>query len=94
MVADRDLRIETGMVKALVSGSDIYSVEIGVQTLAATTWGAIVKECSGNVASVVALLQGRLSNAVMETVTRRGDGLFPLPRQISLRCSCPDGASR
>src|SRR5438046_5035061 len=42
-----DLRIETGMVKALVSGSDIYSVEIGVQPLAATTWGAIVKECSG-----------------------------------------------
>lgn len=88
-----DLRIETGKVKALVSGSDVYSVEIGVQPVAATTWGAIVKECSGNVASVVELLQGRFSTAVMETVTRRGDGLFPLPRQISLRCSCPDAAS-
>lgn len=88
-----DLRIETGKVKALVSGSDVYSVEIGVQPLAATRWGAIVKECSGKVASVIELLQGRLSDAVMETVTRRGDGLFPLPRQISLRCSCPDAAS-
>jgi uncharacterized Zn finger protein len=88
-----DLRIETGQVKALVSGSDVYSVEIGVQPLAATKWDAIVKECSGKVASVIELLQGRLSQAVMETVTRHGEGLFPLPRQISLRCSCPDAAS-
>ena len=88
-----DLRIETGKVRALVSGSDVYSVEIGVQPLAATRWGAIVKECSGKVASVIELLQGRLSHAVMETVTRRGDGLFPLPRQIGLRCSCPDAAT-
>lgn len=88
-----DLRIEIGKVKALVSGSDLYSVEIGVQPLTATRWGAIIKECSGKVASVIELLQGRLSNAVMETVTRRGDGLFPLPRQISLCCSCPDAAS-
>lgn len=88
-----DLRIETGRVLALVSGSDVYSVEIGVQPLAVAQWDAIIKECSGKVASVIELLQGRLSKAVMETVTRRGQGLFPLPRQISLRCSCPDAAS-
>ena len=88
-----DLRIESGRVLALVSGSDVYSVEIGVQPLAATRWGAIIKECSGKVASLVELLQGRLSKAVMETVTRRGEGLFPLPRQISMCCSCPDAAS-
>ena len=88
-----DLRVERGKVKALVSGSDVYSVEIGVQPLAATGWDAIVKECSGKISSVIELLQGRLSSAVMETVTRRGDGLFPLPRQISLRCSCPDAAT-
>ena len=88
-----DLRVETGKVKALVSGSDVYSVEIGVQPLAATRWGAIIKECAGKIDSLIELLQGRLSKAVMETVTRHGEGLFPLPRQISLRCSCPDGAS-
>lgn len=88
-----DLRIETGKVKALVSGSDVYSVEMEVQPLAAARWDAIVSECSGKVASVIELLQGRLSQAVMETVTRRGEGLFPLPRQIALRCSCPDAAS-
>ena len=88
-----DLRVETGKVKALVSGSDVYSVEIGVQPLAATKWDAIIKECSGKIDSLVELLQGRLSKAVMETVTRHGEGLFPMPQQISLRCSCPDGAS-
>jgi uncharacterized Zn finger protein len=88
-----DLCIETGKVKALVSGSDVYSVEIGVLPLAATAWDAIIKECSGKIDSLIELLQGRLSKAVMETVTRHGEGLFPLPRQVSLRCSCPDGAS-
>ena len=88
-----DLQIEAGRVLARVSGSDVYRIEIGVQPLAAAKWAAIVKECSGQVASVIELLQGRLSKAVMETVTRRGEGLFPLPRQISLHCSCPDAAS-
>jgi uncharacterized Zn finger protein len=88
-----DLCIESGRVLARVSGSDVYRVEIGVQPLPATRWGAIIKECSGKVASLVELLQGRLSKAVMETVTRRGEGLFPLPRQISMCCSCPDAAS-
>jgi len=88
-----DLRVETGKIRALVSGSDIYTVEIGVQPLAATMWDAIIKKCSGKIDSLVELLQGRLSRAVMETVTHQGQGLFPLPRQISLRCSCPDGAS-
>jgi uncharacterized Zn finger protein len=88
-----DLRIEPGKVLALVSGSDIYRIEIAVQPLAATRWRAIVKECSGQVASVIELLQGRLSGAVMAAVTRPGEGLFPQPRQIILRCSCPDSAS-
>jgi len=88
-----DLRIEPGKVQALVSGSDIYRVEIGVQPLEVTRWEAIVKECSGKIASVIELLQGRLSKAVMETVTRPGQGLFPRPQQITLRCSCPDAAS-
>jgi hypothetical protein len=76
-----------------VSGSDIYRVEIGVQPLEAARWEAIVNSCSGQVASVIELLQGRLSKAVMETVTRPGQGLFPRPQQITLHCSCPDAAT-
>ncbi len=29
----------------------------------------------------------------MEIVTRKGEGLFPSPREISLSCSCPDWAT-
>ena len=88
-----DLRIEPGKVQALVCGSEVYRVEIGVQALEAARWESIVKDCAGQVASVIELLQGQLSKSVMETVTRPGQGLFPQPRQITLRCSCPDAAS-
>jgi uncharacterized Zn finger protein len=88
-----DLRIDTGKVNALVSGSEVYRVELSVHRLEATMWNAIVKECTGKVASLIEVLQGRLSNAVMEVVTRQGKGLFPLPRQLDFRCSCPDAAS-
>ena len=88
-----DLRIDSGKVNALVSGSDIYRIEVTVQALAATQWTGIVKECTGKVSSLIEVLQGRLSKAVMEVVTRHGGGLFPLPRQMTFNCSCPDSAS-
>ena len=56
-------------------------------------WQAIVKECAGKVGSVIELLQGKLSKAVMEVISREGTGLFPAPKQIHFRCSCPDSAS-
>lgn len=52
----------------------------------------ILKECARKVASLVELLQGRLSGAVMEVVTRRSSGLFPEFKQIEFRCRCPDPA--
>jgi uncharacterized Zn finger protein len=88
-----DLQIAQGKISALVAGSEVYQVNIGVHALEKNTWQAILKECAGKVASLVELLQGRLSDAVMEVVTRSGSGLFPVPRQISFRCSCPDSAS-
>jgi uncharacterized Zn finger protein len=37
-------------------------------------------------------LQGKLSKGVMELVTDRERGLFPKPKEITMRCSCPDYA--
>jgi uncharacterized Zn finger protein len=88
-----DLAIEPGAVRALVSGSSVYRVAIRVQPLDAAPWKAIVKECAGQVASLIEVLQGRLSKAVMDLVTRPGKGLFPQPRQLGFECSCPDSAS-
>lgn len=87
-----DLQVGTGEVQALVSGSELYRVHVRVQPLPAPLWSALLKQCSGKVDSLIELLQGRLSKAVMEVVTRPGQGLFPLPREIAFDCSCPDSA--
>jgi hypothetical protein len=42
---------------------------------------------------LVELLRGSISKGVMEIVTRKGQGLFPAPREIRLSCSCPDWAT-
>lgn len=88
-----DLKISTGKISALVAGSEMYEVSISVRALEENLWKSILSECAGRVASLVELLQGRLSSAVMEVVTRHGSGLFPVPKQIDFRCSCPDSAS-
>ncbi len=87
-----DLRIEAGRVRALVSGSDIYTVHIRIKRLAKKRWTGIKGQCAGKIDSLVELLQGSISKGVMEIVTRTGGGLFPAPREISLSCSCPDWA--
>ena len=88
-----DLNIGAGTVNALVCGASVYKVKIGIRPLPDKDWKAILDECAGKVATMVELLQGRLSAAVMEIVTRPGSGLFPTPKQIDFRCSCPDDAS-
>ena len=88
-----DLQIAKGAVAALVSGSELYSIKITIAPVAAPGWKAICDDCSGGIDSLVELLQGRLSKAVMDRVCRQGDGLFPGPREIKLSCSCPDSAS-
>ena len=87
-----DLQIAPGVVTALVSGSELYRVEIKIRPLKQTTWKAIKSECAGKIDSLVELLQGKLSGGVMEIMTRRKGGLFPAPSEIALSCSCPDWA--
>jgi hypothetical protein len=87
-----DLQIAKGEVRAIVSGSEIYDVTIAVAPLAAARWKAVRKECAGQIGTVVELLSGKLSSAVMEKLCHRERGLFPSGTQIEMRCSCPDGA--
>jgi uncharacterized Zn finger protein len=87
-----DLRIGAGNVAALVSGSEIYEIRIQVAPLPKPRWKALQSRCAGRIDSVVELLGGSLSRAVMEIVTQKGKGLFPSPKEISLDCSCPDWA--
>ena len=88
-----DLQIEAGRVRALVSGSSFYNVNIKIKPLAKKRWSGIKKQCAGRIDSIVELLRGSISKGVMEIVTRHGEGLFPSPKEIALSCSCPDWAT-
>lgn len=88
-----DLQMNGGEIRALVIGSQLYEVTVKVSPLQKSRWSAICKDCSGSIDSLVELLQGRLSNAVMERVCQQKTGLFPGPAEIALSCSCPDWAS-
>ena len=87
-----DLHVAPGKVTALVSGSDVYEVDVNVAALQSARWNALCRDCTGAIDSVVELLQGQLSTGVMERVCAPKTGLFPEPREISFRCSCPDWA--
>ena len=87
-----DLQIEPGQIVALVSGSELYKVRVRIAALAARAWEDVRVRCAGRIGSLVELLQGRLSCDVMQVVTNRDGGLFPIPKEISLQCSCPDSA--
>jgi uncharacterized Zn finger protein len=87
-----DLQIHPGKVTARVSGSSLYDIDIKIKPLSAEHWQSISSRCAGQIASVIELLQGKLSRGVMEIITHRETGLFPKPSEISLDCSCPDWA--
>jgi uncharacterized Zn finger protein len=86
------LTIAKGRIEAIVSGSELYEVRIDIAELPKPAWQALKKESAGKIGTLVELLQGKLSKAVMELVTDRDRGLFPKPKEIKMRCSCPDYA--
>jgi uncharacterized Zn finger protein len=88
-----DLKIQPGAVTSLVSGTELYDVKVKVTPLPRAHWRALCKDCAGAVDSLVELLQGRFSKAVMERMCESKTGLFPSPREIQFTCSCPDSAS-
>lgn len=87
-----DLQVSALEIKAMVSGSSIYKVTVTIEALPPTLWRSICKDCAEGIDSLVELLQGRLSNGVMERICRQDIGLFPKPSQIRFCCTCPDGA--
>jgi uncharacterized Zn finger protein len=87
-----DLQIHKGKVAALVSGSDIYRVSIGIKTLGRSLWQRIKQDCAQSIHSLIDLLQGRFDQAVMQRLSQREGGLFPQPAEITMDCSCPDWA--
>lgn len=87
-----DLKIDTGEVSGLVNGSSLYKVKVKITSVADNKWQQLVQQCSGQIDSLIELLQGKFSKSVMELITQAEIGLFPNPKEIKLSCSCPDYA--
>ena len=87
------LAVAKGKIEAKVSGSEIYNLRIRVKTLPGKKWKAVKRRCAGQIGSLLELLTGKLSEHVMQVVTDRRNGLFPLPGQIEFDCDCPDWAT-
>ncbi|MBF0094774.1 MAG: hypothetical protein HQL34_09550 [Alphaproteobacteria bacterium] len=88
-----DLQIAPLQITAMVSGSSIYKITVGITAVAKAAWQAMCRDCAGGIDSLVELLQGRFSKGVMERLCRQDGGLFPKPSEIGFSCSCPDHAS-
>ncbi len=89
-----DLRIDAGRVESLVQGSRSkpYSVNIGIKPLNKKIRRDIQAACEGKLDSLQALLAGEFPEALREIFMARDRGLFPSPKEIEFRCSCPDWA--
>ncbi len=87
-----DLQVSKGRIDAQVMGSSLYKITVEIKAMNESKWKSLVKSCSGKIDSLIELLQGKFSKAVMSILVDQTGGLFPAPREISMRCSCPDSA--
>ena len=87
-----DLQIKKAKIEAIVSGSEIYTISISIETLAKASWTRLKAECSESITSLIDLLQGRFDAGVMQRLAHPTEGLFPRPKEIKMKCSCPDSA--
>ena len=86
------LEIGKEEAKAIISGSEMYKLSIHIAPLDPKKWAIVKDRCKGKIGSLIELLQGKISDEVMEIVTDRKNGLFPAPKEIRFNCNCPDWA--
>lgn len=86
------LEIKPGRIEAIVSGSSLYNVAITITPIVKNKWESVKNSCTGRISSLIDLLRGKLDRGVMEVVSDRKDGLFPLPGEMKFDCDCPDWA--
>ena len=89
-----DLKIDTGVARALVQGSgrNPYEIEINIFPLSGEKWDIILSVCNHKIDSLAELVEGKFPRELEDIFTFKGQGLFPTPKEIKFSCSCPDWA--
>lgn len=83
---------EKGIIRAYVGGDDLYPVTITVAPLDNEILDKITQTASSEAFSLIDLWEGTLSDTLLEALTCREEGLFPLPGEVRVQCGCPDWA--
>lgn len=87
-----DLKVYPGRLTAKVHGAELYELGIQIAPLEPSRWDRLLERCHGQIESLLDLLQGKLSDAVMAVMTDPDTGLFPQPHEIKFSCNCLDWA--
>lgn len=87
-----DLRIEPGAVHARVCGTELYRATVRIRRLPRARWSAVRRASTGEIASLVDLLAGKLPDPVLRVLCDPERGVFPQSGEIALDCTCPDHA--
>jgi uncharacterized Zn finger protein len=85
-----DLKINEGIIEALVMGTRLYSVKVTISPLATEKWAELSSICGHKIDSLQALIEGKFPKGLEDIF--KGSDLFPCPQEIVFSCSCPDWA--
>ena len=86
-----DLALGKGAVHAKVQGSSLYQIDIRFDPLRPEVEKELGEVCAQQIQNVEELVSGKFPENLKERFLARG-GLFPSPREIHFKCSCPDWA--
>jgi uncharacterized Zn finger protein len=84
------LEINKGTVHAIVSGTDLYRIEIKVKPLEKQKWQMIQQLCINNPEYSYQLFNGELSTQLLEAFLSEKHSIFPEYNEIDLKCNCYD----
>lgn len=89
-----DLQIAEGKIEALVQGSrsNPYNVTISIDKLDKKKWQRVIEICNQKIDTMETLLLGNFPKELDEMFSNSKNGMFPSPKEIHFRCSCPDSA--
>ena len=89
-----DLKIEYGVIRALVVGSrpKPYRVQIDIKPFTDNEVKAFEDKCRNNFESVEDFINGRFPDSFKKYFTSSSLNLFPKVKEMKFSCSCPDWA--
>ena len=89
-----DLKIEYGVIRALVQGSrpKPYKININITPFTEMEIKSFEDKCRNNFESVEDFINGKFPASFNEYFTSSSLNLFPKVREMRFSCSCPDWA--